>query len=62
MLKILKNYESWYSVEGRAIKATDEEKEKMEEIIWSVYPDGIDDAEITDEFWHDTLNKYLGIK
>lgn len=49
----LSNFEFWSGAKDHAEKLTSEELDQIETTLEDLYPDGIDETEINDLFWHD---------
>jgi hypothetical protein len=58
----LSNFEFWSGAKDRAEKLTTEELDQIESILEDTYPDGMEDTQINDLFWHDfeTVLEWIG--
>ncbi len=51
--KSLSNFEFWSGAADRVKYLTTEELDQIESILEEQYPDGMDETELNDLFWHD---------
>ena len=58
----LNNFEFWSSAEHNANLLTSTQLDYIERVLDEVYPDGIDETELNDLFWHefDTVLSWIG--
>ena len=59
----LSRFEFWSGAKQISDKLTYDELDQIEVVLEELYPDGIDETEINDLFWHesDTIAEWLGI-
>ncbi len=58
----LTGFDYWNGAKDTVKYLTDEELDTIEEILDELYPEGMDETEINDIFWHeaDTIAEWLG--
>lgn len=61
--KSLRNFEFWSGAKENASELTSVQLDEVENILESMYPDGMSETEINDFFWFDfdTIKEWLGI-
>ena len=52
--KSLKDFKFWGGAEDRRKYFTDEEMEVLEECLNELYPEGLEETQLNDIFWHDS--------
>ena len=58
----LKDFSFWSGAVQRAVKLTDDEFDRIENILVELYPDGMSATDINDFFWFDfeTIAEWIG--
>ena len=51
--KSLKDFEFWAGAQDTVKYFTDEEMEVLEECLNELYPEGLEETQLNDIFWHD---------
>jgi hypothetical protein len=58
----LNNFEFWASAKHNASLLTSTQLDYIERVLYEAYPDGIDETDLNDLFWHefDTVLDWIG--
>ena len=58
----LSNFDFWSGAKDTAEYLTDDELDTIEEILEELYPEGMDETDLNDIFWHeaDAIAEWLG--